>query len=233
MNALQTLSLAVLALASVSLQAQTDTPPNTLTKDEQTAGWKLLFDGKTTDGFRLYKGKDAGKWSVRDGVLVSGGGDLITKDQYDNFEFAAQWKFEKGDNSGIVYRVAETKGPSWQTGPELQLLKNKPGSKLGKNDTGALYDMFAAKENTLKPAEEWNSVKLVCNGKHIEHWINGVKVVEADIGSDEWNKALALSKWKNVKQFAGETKGYIALQDHGGVALFRNIKIRELKDAAK
>lgn len=176
-------ALALTAIAALTLHAQIEPTPNLLTDAEKAAGWKLLFDGKTTDGWRLYKGKDAGKWSVRGNVLVSGGGDLMTVDQYGNFEFATEWKFEKGNNSGIIYRVAETAGPSWQTGPEMQIQNDKPGSKLNKTAAGSLYDVFAPKENPLKPADEWNAYKIVANGNHIEQWVNGVKVVETDIGS--------------------------------------------------
>lgn len=221
-------SLAALILGAWTVLAQTESTPNTLTDAEKSAGWRLLFDGKTTDGWRLYKGKDAGKWSVRDGALVGGGDDLITKDQFGDFELAVDWKFEKGNNSGIIYRCDESKGASWQTGPEMQVMPDKPGSKPGRTSGGSLYDLFPAKENALKPADQWNTFKIVCIGKHIEQWVNGVKVVDVEIGSEEWNKALASSKWKSNLTFATLPKGHIALQDHGGVCLFRNIKIREL-----
>ena len=99
---------------------------------------------------------------------------------------------------------------------------------MGKNDAGSLYDMYAPTSNPLKPGDEWNTFKVVARGKHLEHWVNGVKVVACDIGSDDWNKRYAASKWKNLKQFAAVDRGHISLQDHGAKILFRNVKIRVL-----
>jgi hypothetical protein len=152
----------------------------------------------------------------------------MTEQQYGDFEFSIDWKFEKGNNSGIIYRVVEAKGPSHNSGPEMQVMTHRPKDKLGKNSGGSLYDMYAPTSNPFKPAGEWNTFKIVARGKHIEHWVNGVKVVECDIGSDDWNKRYAVSKWKKLKQFAAAEKGHIALQDHGGRLYFRNIKIRVL-----
>ncbi len=211
--------------------AQEEIPINTLTAQERQDGWKLLFDGNSTAGWRLYRGQDAGTWSVRDGLLVSGKGDLMTAAQYANFEFSLDFKFEKGNNSGIIYRCLETKGPSHSTGPEMQVMNDKPGSTLGKNSVGSLYDMFAPSSNPIKPATDWNTLKVICNGKNIQHFINGVKVIDVTIGSDQWNEAYAKSKWKNTKEFAASPRGHPALQDHGGTCLFRNIKIRVLPES--
>ena len=204
---------------------------NTLTEQEKKDGWKLLFDGKSFDGWRVFKKQDSGKWIIKDGLLISNGGiDIITKDKYANFEFQADWKVERGNNSGIIYRVSEEYGETWLTGMEMQVEAHAPNAKVGKTGGGALYDVFAPKENHLKPIAEWNTFKVVAKGKHLEHWVNGFKVVECDIGSDEWNKAVADSKWKNVKSYASQASGYIALQDHGNRTAFRNIKIHVLPD---
>jgi hypothetical protein len=224
--------LSVGVLGQVLIFAGESTPPNTLTAQEVKDGWKLLFDGKSLDGWRVYKKKDAGKWAAMDGLLVSGGGDLMTKAQFANFEFQTDWKFVKGNNSGIIYRVSEDGGESWNSGPEMQVMAHSPKDKPGKNGGGSLYDVFAPSSNAVKPISEWNTFKVVVNGKHIEHWVNGVKVVDCDIGSDDWNKAIEKSKWKGSKLFASKAAGHIALQDHGGMVTFRNIKIRVLPDSA-
>jgi hypothetical protein len=208
------------------------TSPNTLTAQEQQSGWKLLFDGRSVYGWRLFKKDDPGTWTVKEGILYSGKGDLMTKEEFANFEFQTDWKFEKGNNSGIIYRVGEEGNTTWATGPEMQVMTHNAKENLGKNSSGALYDVFAPSANSLKPATEWNTFKVVANGKHLEHWVNGVKVVDCDIGSDEWNKAIAQSKFKASKIFASRPSGHIALQDHGGVVVFRNIKIRVLPDSA-
>lgn len=206
---------------------------NTLTAQETKDGWQLLFDGKSLDGWRVYKQKDAGNWKVKDGLLISGDKDLITREQYANFELQIDWKFDKGSNSGILYRVGEEGEHSYQTGPEMQIMTHPPNTKINKNGGGAIFDLLAPTENAFKPAKEWNTFKIVANGKHVEHWVNGVKVVACDIGSDEWNKAVANSKWKNEKLYAARTAGHIALQDyHGHKIHFRNIKIRVLADTA-
>ena len=226
------LSACVVASA-LTVQAADDkeSPPNTLTAQETKDGWKLLFDGKSLDGWRVFKKQDAKGWTIKDGLLYlekPGSGDLITKDKFGNFELSVDWKVESGNNSGILYRVSEEGSTTYISGPEMQVMNHKEGAKLGKNDAGSLYDMYAPSANAMKPADQWNSFKIVTNGKHIEHWMNGVKVVDCDIGSDDWNKRIASSKWKNEKLFASQPTGHIALQDHGGKMLFRNIKIKVL-----
>ena len=204
---------------------------NTLTAAEEKEGWKLLFDGKTLKGWRRYNNKDAAGWTVKDSAIYlekSGSGDLMTAEKYGDFELSVDWKFEKGNNSGVLYRVIEEKGPPYNSGPEMQVMTHKAKEKLGKNSAGSLYDMYAPTSNTLKQADEWNTFKVVARGKHLEHWVNGVKVVECDIGSEDWNKRYAASKWKKLKQYAAAPRGHISLQDHGAKILFRNIKLRVL-----
>src|SRR5262245_1018599 len=147
-----------------------DAPANTLTPQEEKDGWKLLFDGKTLTGWRRYKNKDAGAWAVKDGAiyLEKGSGDLMTAEKYGDFELSIDWKFEKGNNSGIIYRVVEGAGPSHNSGPEMQVMTHKPKDKMGKNSGGSLYDMYAPTSNPFKPADEWNTFKVVAKGKHIE-----------------------------------------------------------------
>ncbi len=206
--------------------------PNTATDEDAKTGWKSLFDGKALTGWRIYNGKGTGSWIAKDGTIYlekPGSGDLMTEAKYGDFELSLEWKFEEGNNSGIVYRVQETKGPSYETGPEMQVTPQKPADKLGKNAGGSLYDMYAPTANAFEAGREWTEYRIVCKGNHIEHYVNGKKVVDCDIGSDDWNSRYAASKWKDKKEFAAAKTGHIALQDHGGKVLYRNVKIRELK----
>ncbi len=230
------LPLVLSLLLPMPFLARADEPgkeasPNTLTAQEAKEGWKLLFDGKTLDGWRVYKRQDTRGWTVKDGTIYlekPGSGDLMTREKYGNFELLVDWKIETGNNSGIIYRVCEEGGQTYESGPEMQVMKQKAGDKLGKNSGGSLYDVYAPSANPFRPGDQWNTFKIVANGKHLEQWVNGVKVVECDIGSDDWKERVAKSKWKNVKLYASQPAGHIALQDHGSKIAFRNLKIRVL-----
>lgn len=212
--------------------------PNTLNDDEKAAGWKLLFDGKTTDGWRRFKGEGMpDKWKVIDGALVfqpkrgKSGGDIVTVDQFDNFELVIDWKVTPGANSGIMYRVSEDQGAAYLTGPEYQVLDNDrhPDGRSKLTSAASCYALYAPEKVATKPVGEWNHGKIVVNGNHVEHWLNGEKVVSYDIGSDDWQKRLAASKFKDLPRFGKEKQGHIDLQDHGNEVAYRNIKIRVLK----
>jgi hypothetical protein len=233
------LSLAATALLGLlTLSGRAAEPaPNTLSDSEKSAGWKLLFDGKTTKGWHAYKGKDVGdKWKAMDGALVfnpkdgKNGGDIVTDDQYDNFELTIEWKVTKGANSGIMYRVSETKGAPYETGPEYQVLDNANHSdgKNPKTSAASAYALYAPTKDVTKPIGEWNKTRIVVNGNHVEHWLNGEKVVEYEFGSEDWNKRVAASKFAQMDRFGKESKGHIDLQDHGNEVAFRNIKIKVL-----
>jgi hypothetical protein len=217
-------------IAALSLSAQ----DNTLSDEEKKAGFKLLFDGKTLDGWRGWKkDKPTDAWKVVDGLLTLAGkgGDILTIEQYENFELKIDWRVAPGGNSGIMYRVAETEGAPYMTGPEYQVLDNAkhPDGKNPKTSAGSIYAVYAPAKDVSKPAGEWNSSKIVANGKKIEHWLNGEKTAEAEIGSEDWAKRIADSKWKTAKKYGLETKGHIDLQDHGDKVEYKNIKIREIK----
>jgi hypothetical protein len=201
--------------------------------------WKTLFDGHSTDAWRGY-GRDAfpsGVWKVEGGELKTVPGakdpvDIITKDTYKDFELELEWKISPGGNSGIIYRVAELPAPSqtWQTGPEMQVLdddKHKDG-KDPRTSAGALYALIAAMNKTLKPVGEWNKVRIVMKAGHVEHWLNGAKVVEYEWGSPELKDLIAASKFKEFPRFAQEAQGHVALQFHGDEVAFRNVRIRSL-----
>jgi type 1 glutamine amidotransferase len=210
---------------------------NTLTEAEKTAGWELLFDGSVPGSFRGYKepGFPGEGWAARNGTLYhaagQGGPDLITREKYADFEFACEWKVAPGGNSGIMYRVAETDGPTYMTGPELQILDNErhPDSKSTKTSAGALYGLVACAYDVVRPAGQWNAVRIVVKGNHVEHWVNGWKVAQAELNSPEWDQLIKGTKFEPWKQFGRMPAGHVALQNHGDEVWFRDLKIRSLK----
>jgi hypothetical protein len=210
-----------------------DVAMSTLTPDERAAGWRSLFDGATTEGWRGFKRADVPDgWRVVDGTLtrVGRGGDLITKDQFANFELALEWKVQPRGNSGVFYRVTEEGDETYHTGPEMQVLDDA-GHADGKSrltSAGALYGLYPAPAGVAKPAGEWNAVRIVANGAHVEHWLNGVKVVDAELWSPEWERLVAASKFREWPTFGRARRGHIALQDHGDWVAYRNIKIKVL-----
>jgi hypothetical protein len=202
--------------------------------------WTALFDGQGTDAFRSYKAETFPEgWAVEGNVLhvLPGkhGGDLMTKEQFEDFELSYEWKASPGGNSGVIYKVLETKGPAWHTGYEAQILDDAVHGD-GKNpltSAGALYALIAPNaDKKLKPVGEWNEAKIIVNGKHGEHWLNGKKVVQYEQGSPELQKLIAASKFSKIKDpevpFGSVTKGHICFQAHGQEVWFRNIKIRKL-----
>jgi hypothetical protein len=212
-----------------------DAPPHlpTLTDAQKQAGWKLLFDGVSPAGWRGLGMDDFPKdlWLSQDGCLHCLGGkkinDLVTIDTYENFELTFEWMIPKDKgNSGLKYRVQEKKGEGFAFGPEYQCM-NDPGVE-DKNATGSLYDVLPPKGKKLTPQGEFNESRLLVQGNHVEHWLNSVKVVEYDFGTNALKEAVAKSKFKNHPEWARDPKGHIALQDHHDEVFFRNLKIREL-----
>ncbi len=219
--------------------------PNTLTKEEKNEGWKLLFDGKTTKGWRNFKSNNIGAaWKVSEDALhldtskkddghIIGGGDILTEGEYENYELSMEWKIQACGNSGVIFNVQEgaSNGAVWHSGPEMQVLDNTchPDAKIIKHRAGDLYDLISCKTETVKPAGEWNQVKIVSNKGHYEFWLNGVKTVEFTMHTPEWDQLVAGSKFKSMSDFGKFTKGHISLQDHGDQVWYRNIKIKELK----
>lgn len=224
--------------------------PNTLTQQEKENGWELLFDGETTDGWRGYTDDsfpDKG-WSVTDGTLrvqgsgggVDGsGGDIVTTETYDDFILKLEWKISEGGNSGIFYRAIEQPGIAiYWSAPEMQVLDNAnhPDATRGEDGNrkaGSLYDLIPAEPQPFTGHGEWHKVKIVADGGHIEHWLNGEKVLEYELWTSEWYEMLRDSKFKYHPEFGDAHEGYIGLQDHGTTAHFRNIKIKELDDESE
>jgi len=214
---------------------------NTLSDEEKKAGWRLLFDGRTTAGWRGYRSKTMpASWKVENGSLLSrpkegdSRGDIITVDQYDDFELVLEWKMTKGNNSGVIYRATEEHNNVWESGPEFQILDNK-GHLDGLNrlaSAGACYAVFAPAKDVTRPLGQWNQTRIVARGKHVEHWLNGEKMLEYNIDSKRWQAHVKTSKFFQTAYGRGNwgraLKGYIALQDYGGAIEFRNIKIRPI-----
>jgi hypothetical protein len=210
--------------------------PNQLTPEEKAEGWKLLFDGHTTEGWHTFK-KDsfpAHGWIIEDGwlhCLGRQGGDVVSDGLYDQFELTWEWKLEPGGNSGLKYFVTDDRKSA--LGHEYQMLDDNlnPDGKLahGKRVTASFYDVLAPTvKPPTRPLGEINQSRVVVQGNHVEHWLNGVKVLEYECGSEALKQAVAQSKFKNLPDFADRLKGHILLQDHESNVWFRNIKIRVL-----
>jgi hypothetical protein len=228
--------LAVAAAATMASGAE----QNTLTSAEEADGWKLLFDGKTTTGWRGWKQATAPDgWKAIDGALtrVAKAGDLITVDKYGSFDFAFEWRLAQNGNSGVFFHVAEAQDlPStFTTGPEYQLLDNDghPDAKNGPDRfAGGNYALHAPVNGIPKPIGQWNQSRLLVNGPHVEHWLNGVKVVEYELWSADWKDRVSKSKFNTMRRYGLEKTGHIALQDHGNEVAFRNLKLKNLDKPA-
>ncbi len=196
---------------------------NSLSAAEKDAGWRLLFDGKSTAGWRAY-GADTMPtgWQAVDGSLtrVSRAADIITKEQFGDFELALDWKLEPGGNSGLFYRAVEGLEWIYMGAPEYQLLDDA-GHNDGKNpltSAGSLWGLYAVPRGVVKPGGEWNTTRVIARGTHVEHWLNGQKVVEYEQGSPDFSKRVAGAKFAAWPQFAKAMRGHIGLQEHGGRA---------------
>ncbi|MEL6865935.1 MAG: DUF1080 domain-containing protein [Bacteroidota bacterium] len=230
---------------STPTESTTEAPPaiNQLTEAEKAAGWTLLFDGQSTDQWRSYNGENFPSvgWMIDgEGNLsignVSGdmaGGDIITKSQYENYEFQLDFMVSDTGNSGIFYRVSENEDqPIWFNAPEYQILDDSTYIAMGevtdKQLTAANYDLHVCSGGKALPAGSWNTARIVINGQQVEHWLNGQQTVAYEIGSADWNDRYKASKFKDYPNYGQTTKGHIGLQDHGRPIKFRNIKIRML-----
>jgi hypothetical protein len=205
---------------------------NRLTPAEQAAGWRLLFDGATLAGWEGFKWQPPGRgWTTSNGELARTGdaGDLVTVDEFGDFELVFEWKIGSGANSGIIYRVGMNGSQPYETGPEYQLLDDAQAHESTTHLTGALYDLVAPSRAVTRPAGEWNQSRIVIRGWKIEHWLNGEQIVDCDLGSPAGKQLVSRSKFAAKPEFATLPHGHIALQDHGGYVSFRSIKIRELR----
>lgn len=212
---------------------------------ENGAEWTSLFDGKSAAGWHKYGGGPAGAaWKVADSTLyldtsnkkdwqVGDGGDIVTDEEYENFDLQLEWKIAPGGNSGIIFYVHEDSAQyqyTWQTGPEMQVVDNErhEDGKIIKHQAGDLYDLVACSTKTVKPAGEWNQAEIKSLKGQLEFYLNGEKVVSTTMWDDNWKKLVAGSKFKDMPGFGTYKKGRIALQDHGNTVWYRNIRIRKL-----
>ncbi|MEX1239359.1 MAG: DUF1080 domain-containing protein [Cyclobacteriaceae bacterium] len=211
---------------------------NTLASDEEEAAWKLLFDGHSLKGWRFFNGSSVQGWKVVDGVLCNSGkgsdhgGDIITEDKYEDFELSLEWKIDSLSNSGIFYHVQEHDSirAIYESGPEYQLIDDVhfPKKMLAHQYSGANYAMNEPIGAEVKPLNQWNETRIVVKGPQVQHWLNGKKVVEYELWTEDWLNRKKSGKWKNYPYYGTARDGYIGLQDHGGLTRFRNIKIRKL-----
>jgi hypothetical protein len=226
------------ALATAIRAADKPAAPNTLTDAERAAGWRLLFDGKSADAWRAYRGDAlppewrvaAGELQLRDkgGKLATG---IVTRDEFADFELALEWRISRGGNSGVLYRVNEEHAPPHDSGPEMQILdddrypapKNPPERRAA-----ACYDLYAPSAKVTVVPGQWNRIRIIAKGNHVEHWFNGVKVIDYELASPDWRARVARSKFAKSPFYGKETRGHILLQQHGYDVAFRNIKIRVL-----
>lgn len=246
---------AVITFAAASAPAQT---PNQLTAAERAAGWRLLFDGKTFAGWRGlgYDSVPTAHWRIVDGAIekvASGnvpriadgqpaaGGDLMTTDTFRDFELVFQWKVVPGANSGVKYNVSEELSLAKATnhaalGFEYQVLDDSlnDDNKVPTHRAGSLYDLVAPNAaKHLRPVGQWNDARIVFRGNHGEHWLNGAKVVEFELGTPRMDSLLAASKYHPIPGFADHRSGHIVLQDHGDEAYYRSIRIRVLRGSSR
>jgi hypothetical protein len=225
--------LAAIALVVLVFRLAPAAEPNVLSDEEKAAGWKLLFDGKTTDGWRNYRRTDLSSgWKVEGGALVRGterAGDIVTADQFAAFELVLEYNISKGGNSGLMYHVAEGSGPPWHTGPEIQIQDNASGRDPQKS--GWLYQLYRPEgdKDTARPAGEWNELRILITPEKCATWMNGELYYEYVKGSDDWNQRVAKSKFASLPDFGKPTSGHLCLQDHGNPVSFRNIKIRVIE----
>lgn len=219
-----------------SCSSQKNAEINTLSKQEIADGWTLLFDGKTTNNWKTFNGGEVTGWKITDGILNNSGvgsdhgGDIITKKQYTNFELYLEWKVAPESNSGVFYHVQEgLTNAIYESGPEYQLIDDKgwPTKLEDHQYSGANYGMHVPQNAKVMPLEKWNTTRIIVNEAKVEHWLNGTKVVDYELWTDEWKALKAKSKWAEAPNYGMAKTGHIGLQDHGGLTMFRNIKIRE------
>ena len=215
-------------------------PANQLSPADEKAGWTLLFDGRSLDGWRAYQRPDASgtRWVVNDGLLclapgdssdTRGARDIVTTRPYSQFELAWEWRVSPGGNSGVKYFVLEDRESA--IGHEYQIIDDAKhaDAKVGPHrQTAAFYDVLPAANRPLKPAGEWNTSRVVVKGTEVEHWLNGTKVLGYTLDSPALREAIARSKFKDVERFGKPQNGLLLLQDHGDAVCYRNVKVRSL-----
>lgn len=237
-------STPTVAAAGDTTAVQPAAPAYTLSATEKAEGWQMLFDGTSKDQWHVFNNKtDGHAWVIDDGALsldpkefkdwqTVGGGDIVSAEEYDNFDLKLEWKVADSGNSGIILFIKEDPKyeHTWHTGPEMQVLDNNghPDSKIIKHRAGDLYDLISANPETVRKAGEWNEVEVVSNQGKLEFSLNGTKVLSTTMWDDNWRKMIKGSKFKDMPDFGTYKKGRIGLQDHGNHVWYRNIRIKKL-----
>jgi len=222
-----------IVIAAIAAPVSASTEVNKLTDGEKKEGWQLLFDGESFSGWRNYgeKGVREG-WKIVDGTMkhTKGGKDLMTKEQFEDFELKLEWKIDEGANSGIFLGVREIKDKISRSGIEMQIIDNERhlDAKNEKNVSGACYGLYKPPAGAGRKAGEWNQVHIIKKGAHYQFFQNGVKTADFDLESTEFIDLIAGAKFKNWPHFARYRKGHIGLQDHGDIVYFRNIKLKPI-----
>jgi len=220
---------------SSTADAPVSASANTLSAEQRAAGWRLLSDGRSLDGWRVYRSQSQPTgWFVRDGALMKTKAteDIISVDQFGDFELELEWKMSTGGNAGLFYRGTEEYAKVYWSATEYQLLDdaNAPDGRNQLTSAGAAYGLYPAARGIVKPAGEWNSTRIVAKGNHVEHWLNGTKLLEYDYGSADWEAKVKGSKFSAWPNYGRAKRGHLAVQgDHSGELSLRNVRIRELR----
>lgn len=237
-------ALAIFMSCNSAKKSSTETTTGTYKPETVENGWVSIFDGKTTNGWHSYGQEKAGaNWTIVDGAIFfdtdkkestgsKSSGDLVTDKEYDNFHLKLEWKISRNGNSGIIFYVHEDTAKfkaTYHTGPEMQVLDNDGHSdgKIIKHRSGDLYDLISSSIETVKPVGEWNQAEIIANNGKLDFVLNGSNIVSTTMWDDNWKKLVAGSKFKGMPGFSIYKKGRIALQDHGNMVWYRNIKIKE------
>lgn len=218
---------------------------NTLPDADRQAGWRLLFDGASLAGWRGFRRDSVPPgWTVENGAIHFTGAaspqdgspplTLVTADRYADFDLRLEWKISPEGNSGVMYRVSEDEPLPYMTGPEYQILDHAVlGDSAAAERSGALFGLIAPSTDATKPIGRFNETRIVVRDGHVEHWLNGTKLLEAEMGSDTWTRRIEGTKFAGWPRFAQPEAGRIALQDHGHPVWFRDVKIRPLAPGAE
>ena len=221
------------AMETGGVRAQ-EVPMNRLTAEEQEAGWRLLSDG-TLDAWRGYRREDVpAGWSAAGNTIAFtpgvGSGSIITRDLFTDFELVFEWRVGERGNSGVFYKVTEAERAPYWTGPEYQVLDNAghPDGRQPETSAGSNYALHAPTEDVTRPVGDWNEGRIVVRGARVEHWMNGVRVVEYELWTDDWRALVAETKFSEWPGYGMAEEGRVGLQDHGDPVWYRNVRIREL-----
>jgi hypothetical protein len=214
---------------------QTGTTGSAMNQNQDATAWRALFDGRDVSAWRPYKGQSvSAAWHVVDGVLTKDHAteDIITRDQFGDFELMLDWRLSRGGNAGVFYRGTEEYDHIYWSAPEYQLLDDAahPDGHNRLTSAGAAYALYPSPEGVVKPAGEWNTARILVRGAHVEHWLNGTKTAEYELWSPDWEAKVKASKFNDYPNYGRAKRGHIAIQgDHEGKLELRNIRIRELR----